>query len=133
GLLIPTGIEPGNGGVYVGQSTELLFFKDNDGDGKADEKRIVLSGFGTEDTHHIVHTLRWGQDGQLYFNQSIYIHTHIETPYGVQRLNSGGVWHFRPATDQLGVFLRGFCNPWGHASDEFGQSFVTDGAGFQGL
>src|SRR6185436_8275283 len=31
GLLIPTGVEPGNGGAYVGQSTELLFFKDTDG------------------------------------------------------------------------------------------------------
>ena len=36
GLLIPTGIEPGNGGAYVANSTELLFFKDIDGDGKAD-------------------------------------------------------------------------------------------------
>jgi putative heme-binding domain-containing protein len=133
GLLIPTGVEPGNGGVYVGQSTELLFFKDTNGDGKADQKRVVLSGFGTEDTHHIVHTLHWGQDGQLYFNQSIYIHTHIETPNGVERLNSGGVWHLRPGSLELGVFLRGFCNPWGHQEDIFGQSFVTDGAGSQGL
>jgi putative heme-binding domain-containing protein len=133
GLLIPTAVIPGDGGVYVGQSTKLLFFKDTDGDGKADEERIVLSGFGTEDTHHLVHTLHWGPDGQLYFNQSIYIHSHIETPHGVEHLNSGGVWHYRTQTQKLGVFLRGFCNPWGHQFDEFGQSFVTDGAGNQGL
>ncbi|MDB6021832.1 MAG: hypothetical protein JWQ04_1689 [Pedosphaera sp.] len=133
GLLIPTGVEPGDGGVYVGQGTQLLFFKDTTGSGKADQKRIVLSGFGTEDTHHIVHTLHWGYDGQLYFDQSIYIHSHIETPNGVERLNSGGIWHLRPATMELGVYLRGFCNPWGHQFDEFGQSFVTDGAGSQGL
>ncbi|MEW6158181.1 MAG: PVC-type heme-binding CxxCH protein [Verrucomicrobiota bacterium] len=133
GLLIPTGVEPGDGGVYVGQSTELLHFKDTNGDGKADEKRIVLSGFGTEDTHHILHTLRWGHDGQLYFNQSIYIHSHIETPHGVVRLNSGGIFHLRPPTMELGIFLKGFCNPWGHAFDHYGQSFVTDGAGFQGI
>jgi putative heme-binding domain-containing protein len=133
GLLIPTAVIPGDGGCYVGQSTELLHFRDIDGDGKADEKRIVLSGFGTEDTHHMVHTLRWGPDGQLYFNQSIYIHSHFETPHGLVHLNSGGVWHLRPSTMELGVFLRGFCNPWGHDFDEFGQSFVTDGAGYQGL
>jgi putative heme-binding domain-containing protein len=133
GLLIPTAVIPGDGGCYVGQSTELLHFRDVDGDGKADERRIVLSGFGTEDTHHMVHTLRWGPDGQLYFNQSIYIHSHFETPHGLVHLNSGGVWHLRPSTMELGVFLRGFCNPWGHDFDEFGQSFVTDGAGFQGL
>ncbi len=133
GLLIPTGVEPGDGGAYVGQGTELLFFKDTDGDGRADEKRVLLSGFGTEDTHHIIHTLRWGYDGQLYFDQSIYIHSHIETPNGVVRLNSGGILNLRPSTMELGVYLRGFCNPWGHQFDDFGQSFVTDGAGSQGI
>jgi putative heme-binding domain-containing protein len=133
GLMIPTGVEPGDGGVYVGQGTQLLHFKDTDGDGKADQKRVVLSGFGTEDTHHIVHTLHWGPDGQLYFDQSIYIHSHIETPHGVERLNSGGIWHLRTPTMELGVYLRGFCNPWGHQFDEWGQSFVTDGAGGQGI
>ena len=133
GLLIPTGVEPGDGGVYVGQSTELLHFEDTDGDGRADKRRVVLSGFGTEDTHHILHTLRWGHDGQLYMNQSIYIHSHIETPHGVRRLNSGGVWHLRPDSLELGVFVKGFCNPWGHHFDRYGQSFLTDGAGFQGI
>ena len=133
GLMNPTGVAPGDGGVYVAQGTQLLHFKDTDGDGKADVKRIVLSGFGTEDTHHILHTLRWGRDGQLYFDQSIYIHSHIETPNGVVRLNSGGIFHLRPPTMELGIFLKGFCNPWGHDFDEFGQSFVTDGAGGQGI
>jgi putative heme-binding domain-containing protein len=132
-LLIPTGIEPGDGGVYVGQSTELLHLKDTDGDGVADDSRVVMSGFGTEDTHHILHTLRWGFDGRLYFNQSIYIRTHMETPHEVLRLESGGVWRLRPETLKAEIFLRGFCNPWGHHYDEFGQSFVTDGAGGQGL
>src|SRR5258707_4579213 len=74
GLLIPTGVEPGDGGAYVADSTDLLHLKDTRGTGRADQRRVVLSGFGTEDTHHILHTLRWGPDGMLYFNQSIYIH-----------------------------------------------------------
>ncbi len=133
GLLIPTGIEPGDGGAYVANSTELLHLKDTNGDGKADTRRVMLSGFGTEDTHHILHTLRWGFDGQLYFNQSVYIHSHIETPHGVRRLGGGGVWEFRPETMELEVFLRGFWNPWGHHFDRWGQSFVTDGAGSEGV
>jgi putative heme-binding domain-containing protein len=133
GLLIPTGVEPGDGGAYVANSTELLHLADTNGDGKADTTRVMLSGFGTEDTHHIVHTFRWGPDGRLYFNQSIYIHSHIETPHGVRRLNAGGVWQFRPETMQLEVFLRGFCNPWGHHFDRWGQSFVTDGAYGEGI
>ncbi len=133
GLLIPTGIEPGDGGAYVANSTELLHFKDTNGDGKADQTRVVLSGFGTEDTHHILHTLRWGFDGLLYFNQSIYIHSHIETPHGVRRLGGGGIWQFRPETMQLEVFIRGLVNPWGHHFDRWGQSFATDGAGGEGI
>lgn len=133
GLLIPTGVLPGDGGVYAANSTELLHFSDTDGDGKADRERVVLSGFGTEDTHHILHTLRWGPDGMLYMNQSIYIHSHIETPHGVRRLNAGGIWQFRPETMQLEVFARGWVNTWGHQFDRFGQSFVTDGAGGEGI
>ncbi|MHC4880212.1 MAG: PVC-type heme-binding CxxCH protein [Planctomycetota bacterium] len=133
GLLIPTAVVPGDGGAYVGNSTELLHFKDTDGDGKADEERVVLSGFGTEDTHHILHTLRWGPEGLLYFNQSIYIHSHIETPWGVKRLNAGGIWQFRPESMELDVFARGWVNTWGHHFDAFGQSFATDGAGGEGI
>ena len=129
GLLIPTGVEPGDGGAYVGQSTELLFFKDTDGDGKSDQRRVVLSGFGTEDTHHILHTLRWGHDGQLYMCQSIYIHSHLETPHGVVRLNSGGTLSLRPPTMEVGILMKGLVNQWGHHIDEYGQSFATDGAG----
>ncbi len=133
GLLIPTGVEPGDGGAYVANSTELLHMRDTNGDGKADQSRIVLSGFGTEDTHHIIHTFRWGPDGLFYFNQSIYIHSHVETPYGVRRLNAGGIWQFRPETMKLDVFARGWVNTWGHAFDRWGQSFATDGAGGEGI
>ena len=133
GLLIPTGVAPGDGGCYVGASTELLHFRDNDGDLKADEERVVLSGFGTEDTHHILHTLRWGPAQLLYFSQSIYIHSHIETPWGVRRLNAGGIWQFRPENLQLQVFARGLVNSWGTAFDDYGTTFATDGAGGEGI
>ena len=126
--LFPTGVEPSEGGAYIAASTELLHLKDTDGDGKADESRVVLSGFGTEDTHHILRTLRWGPDGMLDMNQSVYIHSHIETPHGVRRLNAGGIWQFRPETMRLEVFARGFVNAWAHAFDDYGVSFATDGA-----
>ena len=153
GLLIPTGVVPdlgskkedlgsGDGaaraegkdggelpkyGAYIGQSTELLHID------AAGKKRIVLSGFGTEDTHHIIHTLRWGPDGRLYFNQSIYIHSHLETPWGMVRLNSGGCLAYDPRTERTEIFAKGWINSWGHAWDRWGQSFFTDGAGGAGI
>ena len=133
GLLIPTGVEPGNGGVYVAQSTDLLFLKDTDGDGKADVRRRVLSGFGTEDTHHNLHTLRWSHDGRLYMNQSIYTRTDAETPRGVVRLKAGGGFRYNTDSMRMEIFFRGLVNSWGHQFDQYGQSFLTDGAGFQGV
>lgn len=132
-LLIPTGILPGDGGVYIANSTDLIHLSDTDGDGKADKRRVVLSGFGTEDTHHLLHTLRWGPDGRMYLNQSIYIHSHIETPFGVKRLDGGGIWRYEPRTEELEVLCRGLVNPWGHIFDRWGQSFATDGAGYEGI
>ena len=132
-LHIPTAVLPADGGAYVANSTEIIFLKDTDGDGKADQRRVVLSGFGTEDTHHIVHTFEQGPDGMLYFLQSIYIHSHLETPYGVRRLMGGGIWHFRPETQRAEILSKGLINPWGFIFDEHGQTFATDGAGGHGI
>ncbi|MFN0126436.1 MAG: PVC-type heme-binding CxxCH protein [Verrucomicrobiales bacterium] len=147
-LLIPTGLFPvGPGeaavlgcgtddkgvGCYVANSTELIFLRDKDGDGRADKEHVMLSGFGTEDTHHIIHTFRGAPDGGFYFNQSIYIHTHLETPWGVRRLGGGGVWYFRPETGQAEILTRGQVNAWGHVVDRWGQSFTTDGAYSEGV
>ena len=86
GLLIPTGVVPGDGGVYVADSTDLVHFSDPDPvTGKARKKRIVLSGFGTEDTHHILHTLRWGPEGALYMSQRS-----TSTPTSRRRTASSG-------------------------------------------
>ena len=134
GLLIPTGVAPDSPhSAYVVDSTRLLYLEDTDGDGKADKRRVVLSGFGTEDTHHLVHTLRIGPDGCLYFNQSIYIHSHVITPYGTRHLDGGGIWRYRPSTGQLEIFSKGLVNAWGHVFDARGESFATDGAGSGGL
>ena len=133
GLLVPTAILPTPEGVYVGNSTELLLFEDLDDDGVADSERVVLSGFGTEDTHHIIHTLRAGPAGRIYFNQSIYIHSYVETPHGYRELKAGGVWRLRPETMELDVYSYGLVNSWGHQWDLWGQSFQSDGAGGEGI
>lgn len=133
-LLIPTAVLPDErGGAYVANSTELLHLQDTDRDGKADRRRVVFAGFGTEDTHHILHTFRWGPDAAIYFNQSIYIHTHMETSLGVRRLMGSGIWRYQPKMGVAEVVMRGLVNPWGHVFDRYGQSFATDGAGGDGI
>lgn len=133
GLFLPYSVLPADGGAYVTHATEILFLKDNDGDGRADEKKVLFSGFGNADAHQIIHALRRGPGGGFFFNQSIYINSHVETRWGVRRLEGSGIWHFRTDSMRLEVFLRGLINPWGHAYDRWGQSFATDGAHYSGI
>jgi len=44
-LTFPNGVMPWNGGVYVTCAPYLYYFKDTNGDGKADMKQIVFKGF----------------------------------------------------------------------------------------
>ena len=105
GLMVPTGMMPGDGGVYVGQAEALLHFREPKGDGKF-EKRTLLTGFGTADTHHTLNTFRWGPDGSLYFNQGLYIHSTVETPYGPRKLFGGCIWQLRTDRLKLEVYDR---------------------------
>jgi len=132
-LLVPQSVIPANGGAYVAQSTDLLFLQDVDGDDRADVKRVVFSGFGNADVHHMVHGFRWSPGGDLLFQQSIYINSYVETPWGPRQLNGSGTWRMRPETLQLEIESRGLVNPWGYAFDRWGQSFATDGAGGNGI
>ena len=133
-LIIPGGVLPdGSGGAYVAHAEDLIHLTDTNGDGKADRQRVLLSGFGTEDTHHTLHRLRWGPDGLLYMLQGYYIGTHVETLYGPRRLNGGGLWSYNTQSRRLEIYSRGLVNPWGLIFDRWGQTFQTDGAGGQGI
>ena len=45
-LNFPNGVMPWKSGVLVTAAPDILFLKDNDGDGRADERRVLLTGFG---------------------------------------------------------------------------------------
>lgn len=132
GLNIPTGLELGDGGVYVGQNTELLFLQDTNGDGRADKRRVILGGFGNGDSHQTINSFVWSPGGELYFGQGDGIESRVETPWGPSRLFQAGFHRFRPRRLQLHPLLDDFMgpgNPWGIAFDDWGQIFSIDGAG----
>jgi putative heme-binding domain-containing protein len=127
GLYLPTGLELANGGCYVAQSPDVFFLKDTDGDDVADVKEVALTGFGIEDSHHSASAWRRGPDGWIYFQEGIFLHTQVETQYGVIRNFDGGVYQYNPRTQELRVFCAGTGgNPWGHVFDDWGQSFMVD-------
>ncbi|MDF1754230.1 MAG: DUF1080 domain-containing protein [Verrucomicrobiales bacterium] len=131
GLFMPSGLELGDGGLYVAQGTELLHFRDTDGDEKADTSRIVLGGFGTADSHQMINGLNWGFGGELWFTQGHHIYSRVETPYGVETLNRAGVWRYRPRPAHLDPFFQfssAGANCWGVFTTEYGQPFHKSGA-----
>ncbi|MAN37074.1 MAG: hypothetical protein CMI21_05555 [Opitutae bacterium] len=132
GLTIPHSVMPVEGGAYVCGTTELLFLADADGDDRSESRRVVYSGFGKADVHHMIHGLRWAPWGDLYFTQSIYINSFVQTTRGPRRMNGSGIWRFRPDGERLDAYAVGMVNPWGLAFDRWGQSFGTDGAGGSG-
>jgi putative heme-binding domain-containing protein len=127
GLYLPTGIELANGGCYVGQSPDILFLKDTNGDDVADVRELALTGFGIEDNHHSISAWRRGPGGWIYFQEGIFLHAQVETQHGLVRNFNGGVYQFNPRTQELKVFCKGTGgNPWGHVFDKWGQSFMVN-------
>lgn len=127
-LYVPTGLALGDGGVYVANQPDLLFLRDLDGDLRADEVRIFLSGFGTEDNHHAISAFRWSPNGRLLMLSGIFLHTQVETPWGVVRMDDGCTFELEPRKVRLGFFNVGTAtNPWGIAFDKWGQCFLTEG------
>jgi putative membrane-bound dehydrogenase-like protein len=55
------------GGVFVGAPPDILYCRDVDGDGVADEKRVVLTGFGRDFAGGgLLNSFRWGIDNRIH-------------------------------------------------------------------
>lgn len=124
GLNIPSGIALGYGGAFVANAPDLLFLQDSDGDGVADKREVVLTGFGREDTHELPSALLWGPDGWLYglngvFNPSVVHHQ------GRTHRFTCALWRYHPKTRAFEVFAEGTSNPWGLDYDREGSFFVS--------
>jgi putative membrane-bound dehydrogenase-like protein len=55
-----------DGGAFVGAAPDLLYCKDTHGDGKADLREVVISGFAQENINAFVNSLRWGLDNRIH-------------------------------------------------------------------
>ncbi|WP_422925401.1 PVC-type heme-binding CxxCH protein [Singulisphaera sp. PoT] len=66
GLPYPTSVLPYKGGVLVTAAPNIWFFKDHDGDGRAEERKVILTGFGEGNTQLRVNGLTWGLDNWVY-------------------------------------------------------------------
>src|SRR2546425_12306551 len=65
-IAFPNGVMPWNGGILVTSAPDILFFKDTDGDGHADERRVIFTGFAEGNQQLRVNGLYWGLDNWIY-------------------------------------------------------------------
>ncbi len=70
GLKWPTAIVCYKGGVFVGATPDLSYFKDNNGDGVCDEEKTIFTGFGEGvprlNMQALFNSLRWGPDNRIW-------------------------------------------------------------------
>ncbi len=66
GLLWAAGIAPWKGGVFVTAPPDIWYLRDDDGDGKADLRQKMYTGFGTQNQQAMMNNLTWGLDHLIY-------------------------------------------------------------------
>ena len=140
GLNMCTAALKGRGGVYVMNPPYLLYYADTDGDDVPDDPnpRILLYGFGHEDSHSLANSLRWGPDGWIYGTQGSTVSAQVvrcgddgKPLPDEQPVHSMGqnVWRYHPEQHIYEVFAEGGGNAFGVEFDAAGRVYSGHNGG----
>lgn len=130
GLAIPLGLLPwGNGdSAYVLQGHDLLLLNDTDGDGKADERQVILTGFGIQDSHLFPHQFTRVPGGWIWMAQGLFNDSKVKRP-GDDRVipwEKCSMARVRPDGSKFEVISTGPNNIWGLAMTGEGEAFIQE-------
>src|SRR5262245_2382011 len=126
GLRLPGAIFCYGGGVFVGATPDLLYYKDTNDDGVADQKRVVLTGWGNRaariEAEGVFNSLAWGLDNRIHglSNRDSGVITQPANP-AAKPVTLGGNFAFDPRTMTLIAEAGG---------GQYGMSFNDDGRQF---
>lgn len=119
--------EPGE--IYLTCIPHLWKLSDRDGDGFAERRESIQSGFGPKVSlsGHDLHGLAWGPDGKLYFSLGDR-GFNLETKDGeiLKDVNSGAAFRCNPDGTEMEVFYHQLRNPQELAFNEYGDLFTVD-------
>jgi len=109
-LVFPMGLVWRAGKLYVADPPDLVTFEDPDGDGRADKRTVILTGFGHKDNGSL-HGLTFGPDGFLYMTMGSPDGYKLKREDGsVLEGESGALIRCRPDGSDPEVICRGFEN-----------------------
>jgi quinoprotein glucose dehydrogenase len=122
---LAAGILARKGEVWFACIPDLWLLKDTNGDGVADERKVLHSGYGVRIAFigHDLHGLRFGPDGKLYFtigDRGVHIPGVLDNP------DSGCVMRCNPDGSGLELFATGLRNPQKLAFDAQGNLWTGD-------
>ncbi|HMO65853.1 MAG TPA: glycosyl hydrolase, partial [Verrucomicrobiota bacterium] len=120
-ISIPTSLCFAHGGLIVIEGGNTLLLKDTNGDGMADERRVLFSGWGMGDTHATASNLRYGGDNWVWGTVG---YSGFDGEVGGKRHRFGqGVFRFRPDGSALEFIRSSNNNTWGLGLSEEGLVF----------
>jgi putative heme-binding domain-containing protein len=128
-LNIPIGILPlpDCKSCIVSSVGEILKLTDTDGDGKADQREVLFTGFGTRDTHGMYNSFTLLPDGWVYACHGYLNTSKVKGKDGHEvEMNSGNTFRFRPDGSRIEVYTRGQVNPFGMTVDPWGNLYTAD-------
>ena len=120
-----TSVLPWKGGLLIAAAPNILYYKDTTGDGRADLKEILFSGFFTGNEEAQITNLRFGIDNWIYANntgQAGEVHF-SENPGGPALQMRGSDFRFR--LDRKQYELTTGAGQFGLALDDWGHRFFT--------
>jgi putative membrane-bound dehydrogenase-like protein len=66
----PTAVTCYGGGVFIGDPPDILYAKDTNGDGVADVRKVIYTGFSRTNVQGMMNSLLWGLDHRIYGTSS---------------------------------------------------------------
>ncbi|MBP34493.1 MAG: hypothetical protein CMP31_02390 [Roseibacillus sp.] len=134
GLALPLGILPMKDGTFVQYGEEIRYYRDQDGDGKADGHTVVLEGFGIQDSHLFPHQFTRAPGGWIYLAQGLFNYSKVRRPGGKPFLdgekqivfNQTKLARFRPDGSEFQLLTAGPNNIWGLVIARDGETFIQE-------
>src|SRR5262245_52038344 len=127
GLAIPLGILPYKSGVYVQHGPDIVFLSDTDGDGKADKREVILSGFGVQDSHLFPHQFTRAPGNWIWMAQGAFNYGTVRTTKGSEvKFDQTRMAKFRYDGSDFEITSQGPCNIWGLAMTAEGETWIQE-------